>query len=307
MYKTCLIVDQIGSPIRRNHKQRETLVFREYPVDRISWNDELIRMIERHIEKEKEGGEYELYWIARAIQLPVLKQKLLESLKKTKWLNFWAANALAEYWGKADSDVSEIFNEKIRGSPTDIASIAGSIHLMVDEKEEARKALIRALKAGSERDGFLVRGLRKLGILETDEECFQACLNAARSRAPAHEDEWRREMILLFPARQAVREIALEEISRRDGEIGAVAKSYKHDVDMCSRLIKILAPLNTDARSILVGGLQSTAGSSPRALRLLHAARQDTDGTISTPHRRPQSASIVEAATHLADTVQIAP
>ena len=117
------------------------------------------------------------------------------------------------------------------------------IAVVAPDKEVCRAALLRALRGRPERVDFIFEGLRRLGVSGDDDEAFAAAQDAWNGMsAPFYQDQWRAQMIRMFPNRQEIRLLALQELNRRDGEIGAIAESYADDAEMLSRVLRVLAP-----------------------------------------------------------------
>ncbi len=89
-------------------------------------------------------------------------------------------------------------------------------------------------------------------------------------------------MILTFPRRSEVRALVEEEINRRGGAIGAIAESYAEDSEITSRLLRVLGPQPEGSREHLVSALQMVASVNDDAFATLEAAREDTEGSISS-------------------------
>jgi hypothetical protein len=98
-------------------------------------------------------------------------------------------------------------------------------------------------------------------------------LNAgAHLAAPLYQDQWRVEMILTFPGRPTIREIARKELHTRNGAVGATAKSYSDDEEMTLELLRVLRPLPEAHRLIVVSVLQESAAADDRAALKLYSA-----------------------------------
>jgi hypothetical protein len=118
--------------------------------------------------------------------------------------------------------------------------------------------LLRALRADVSRTDFILKGCKKLGITAADEEMVQAALQAGtRVKAPLYYDLWCGGIIGAFAAHPEVRKLALDELMRRDGSVGAVASSYAADEDMCHRVLGVLCPLDDSARMRVVQDLEA--------------------------------------------------
>jgi hypothetical protein len=213
--------------------------------------------------------------------LPLVKERCIEILREKPHLGFWCSRALVEFWGKSDPDVQALFTTILTAKAETVAEVAGELPLVIDDRAACREALLRALRADVSRTDFILKGCKNLGITVADEEVVQAALRAGtRTRAPLYDDLWRTCIIEAFAAHPEVRKIALDEVTRRDGSLGAVAGNYPTDEDMCRRVLDVLCPLDERARTRLVQGLEAAAASSDAAAEILSTARKDTDGLV---------------------------
>jgi hypothetical protein len=252
-----------------------------FPVDRVEWTPELIARIEVHIRNKERLIDSELYWIARILRLPLVKERCIEILRGKPHLGFWCSQALAEFWGKSDPDVQALFRDMLTAPPETVAQVAEELPLMIDDRAACRDAMLRALRADVSRTDFILKGCKRLGITVADEEMVQAALQAgARTKAPLYYDMWCAGIIGAFAAHPEVRKLALDELMRRDGSLGAVASNYPADEDMCRRVLGVLSPVDDRARMRLVQDLEAAAASNDAAAELLDTARQDTGGLV---------------------------
>lgn len=166
------------------------------------------------------------------------------------------------------------------GPAEKIAYAAEYLPDVIDDKAAIRAGILRALASRPERTELLVTGVRKLGGLQDDDEVFKACYAAGSlTEQSLYHDMWRRELIHIFPARPEIRELAIAELERRDGNIEAISHNFGSDPEMCTRVLGVVVPLPTPARLMLVNHMEMAAHSSEAALGLLARARFDTDGT----------------------------
>lgn len=246
---------------------------------RVTWTPENIALVEGHLNKER-FLDYETYWISKALPLPFVKRKLLESFQGEHTLAFWSARGLVEGWGKDDPEVSTIFSAALDWPADKIAHIAEYFPDIIEDKVAIRASILRAFASGPRRTEMLVAGIRKLGLPSTDDEVFRASYQAGSlTEHSLYHDMWRGELIKTFPSRPEVRELAKAELERRDGNIAAISCSYGGDADMRARVVAVIAPLSTAARLVLVAQLEPAAQSSDLAFSLFDRARFDTDGT----------------------------
>jgi hypothetical protein len=251
------------------------------PLDRITWTPRLIRLVEEKLPNEKHR-DYDWYWVAKVLKLPLLKERMIASLKAGEGLIFWSSRGLAEVWGKNDSDVYATFRVLLDAPAESFAEAADDAASVLDDRVAVRGAILRALRAKPRETRFLIEALHRLGIDAEDDEAFGASYQAGDPKDPSyHYDFWRGAMIRTFAGRPEVRDLARAELTIRDGNLAAVADAYASDTQMCQQVMKVIAPLPDAARLALVPELASAAPSNPSALNLLTAARNDTHGATA--------------------------
>ncbi len=250
------------------------------PLKSVEWTPTLVRAIEDNLKKET-YFEYDAYWVSKILQLPSIKARMIASMKSGEHLSFWSSRGLAEGWGKEDAEVREAFQSMLDAPSKALAEVANELAVVIDAPDSVRHAILRALREKPGEVRFLIAGLRELG-LDDDDEAFDVAFAAGNDndRSIRHE-HWREAMFLTFPKRPEVRAMALADLTARDGSIGAIAEMYAADLDMCGRLLKVIAPLPEVARLPLVPELGSAAPSNTAALNLLTEARHDSDGAVA--------------------------
>ena len=263
---------------------REIFAEQGFPADRIPWTPGLDARIE-NFATGKDGRflDYELYWIARVRPLPTVKAQILTSLGFEGSLRFWSARALVDVWGPDDPDTKAALLPFLERSADDLASVAEALPAICNDKGLCRTAFIRALRGKPNRSEQILRGLRRLGVTIDDDEAFEASMESQNERCgPLFHDQWREEMFLLFPRRPTVRDMALKELCRHDGSVGAVAVSYAGDAKIVEALLRVLTPLPTPERLVVLSALQGVAVADDGAVALLDDSREDTESAVST-------------------------
>jgi hypothetical protein len=252
-----------------------------FPVERIQWTSDLIAKVEERVKTKDQAFENEWYWISKVAPLPVLKQKFLEALRERKHLSFWCSRGLVEGWGKNDPEVKDIFASFLTAEPKAISEIAEELPLVIDDRKACREALLRGLRSDVSRYDFLLKGCKNLNIKADDEEVVVAALEAGkRKTSELYRDLWCKNIINTFPEHPDVHKIALDELMRRDGSLGEVAKNYPRDREMCQLVLGVLCPLEDSVRLPLVQSIGAAASSNAAALKLLAATQQDTNGLV---------------------------
>lgn len=282
-----VLADALMNILREDFSWREIFGQHQLPIDRIVWTSDLQSLVERHIALNADKPrEYEFYWLSKSIKLQSLKAYFLRNLTKGRHASFWCADALVEGWGPEDPEIQAAFHGLLDAEPERLAMAARVLPNVIAEKAACRAALLRALSAPNDRADLVLDGLRGLGVDRNDEEAFRAASSCEASfRAPLYRNLWRASMIRAFPWRKEVRDLALQEIDRRDGEIAAVANAYPDDPEICRKLLEALLPLSPVARSWILQPLQDAAFSNTVAESHLDRIRFDSErihGAIAT-------------------------
>jgi hypothetical protein len=253
-----------------------------FPADKILWNPGLVAKVQRFVQAKEHVHGYELYWIAKVLPEPWLKGQILRNLASERHSRFWSARTLVEVWGSHDSEIRQAFHPFLDQDGSDVASVAGVLPGVVEDKEACRAAFLRALSSNPSVAASIVHGFRMLDIALNDNQAFEACWDAgAHPRAPLYHDQWRAQMILTFPGRPAIREMARAELLRRNGAVGAIAESYATDEAMRSELLRVLRPLPLAERLIVVSALHEAAAADDLAVKLLEACPEDSDSAVA--------------------------
>ncbi|HET6388225.1 NACHT domain-containing protein [Hyphomicrobium sp.] len=281
------LADALMDILREDFSWREIFGQHELPTDRIVWTPDLQALVERHIAlSDDKFREYEFYWLSKSIKLPSLKAYFLRNLTGDRHTSFWCADALVEGWNAEDPEIQAAFQGLLDAAPERLAMAARVVPKVIADKAACRTALLRALAGPNDRADLVLDGLRALGIDRDDEEAFRAALDCQSSlRAPLYRNLWRASMIQAFPWRNEVRNLALQQINRRDGEIAAIANAYPDDPEICSKLLKALLPLSPPARLSILKPLQDAAFSNAAAESHLDEIRFDSErlqGAIAT-------------------------
>ncbi len=251
-----------------------------FPVDRITWTPDLQAIIETHVAKKEMHSDFELYWVSKVLPLPSIKAQLLKSMKGGN-PDFWTSRALAEVWGKNDPEVVAAFRSLIGASAKALSMAGDELPLIIDDTALCRSEIIRALCDKPQRSSFLLHGLKRLGIATSDEEAVRASLEAGDLTGPTFMDEeWRASLVDTFPQHPEVRAIAMNEITRYDGNLSVVARQYGREALVRDAIIKVISPLSQQGRMALVARLEPAAQSSEIAFNLLAEARKDTEGAV---------------------------
>src|SRR5271165_1284968 len=279
-----LVAPGMSDLLEHDWNIRHIFTERGFPADKIPWKPEHVAKIQRLVVSEEAHVlDFEFYWIAKVLPEPWLKTQILKNLASERHLfRFWSAKALIEVWGPDDPEVRDAFLPFLDQRMDDVASVADMLPTVVEDKQACRAVFLRALSAKPTDAAPIVHGFRALGVSPNDDEAFDACLNAgSHLAAPLYQDQWRAEMILTFPGRPTIREMARKELHTRNGAVAATAESYSNDEEMILELLRVLRPLPEPDRLIVVSALQESAAADDRALKLLEACRDDSDSTVA--------------------------
>jgi hypothetical protein len=255
---------------------------RAFPFERVVATPELERVVEAYVGKPERYREHELYWISKFFRPQILKERFLSGMRDEGEMNFWASQGLVEGWGAQDEDVRSVFAEAMAKGPKRVSEIGRELPLVIEDRAACRTALLNCLRSPEVyRFDHVMQGVKSLGIRGTDEEVVDAALAVGeRDMAPLYRDLWCGALIDALPDHPRVRALALSEIFTRDGPIDTIAKRYPADAEICKQLLAVSCPLEQRHRMMLVRNLEAAATFNAAAVRLLDAARMDTEGVV---------------------------
>jgi hypothetical protein len=274
------IVRHLKDLLQQDYVFHDIFTRGSFPVDRVTWTPDLQTIIDKHVAKKESHSGYELYWVSKFLPLPSIKAQLLKSMMDGE-PDFWTSRALAEVWGRNDPEVVAAFRSLIGGSAKALSMAGDELPLIIDDAALCRAELIRALREKPRRSSFLLHGLKRLGILASDEEAVRASLEAGDLTGPTFMDEeWRGSLVDTFPEHPEVRAIAMNEIMRYDGNLSVVARQYGGIASVRDAIIKVISPLSQQGRMALIAMLEPAAQSSEVAFKPLAEARKDAEGAV---------------------------
>jgi NACHT domain-containing protein len=299
-----LVVPGMSDLLEHDFNIRDIFAKREFPADKIPWNPGLVAKVQRFVVQEKALG-FEFYLIAQILPEPWLKGQILKNLAGEGHFRFWSARALVDVWGGHDPEIRQAFRPFLDQDGDQVASVAEMLPAVVEDKQACRAAFLRALSSNPTSPASIVHGFRLLGVAPNDDQAFEACWDTGEHlRAPAYQDHWRAQMILTFPDQPVIREMARSELRRRGGVIGAIATSYAADEAMTSELSRVLRPLPAAERLIVVSALHEAAAADDRAVKLLEACSEDTEGAVAAEATFGWMESLAARGTIAADQVE---
>lgn len=221
---------------------------------------------------------HRLYQAAKIAPTEDIRNRLIKSLAKPRTLEFWAVQALAEYW------------------PDDPVALA-ALRCVKDwaPKRQLRIAENLPHILGPAEGEALLRGLIPDAIAHRPDALF-GIFNALQSFKvlpdttlvpPLLEAYWEAEatgrepetlLIALCQAdhrHSAVRDLAMEWLRRPRWILGMMSHFYRDDEDMRREIVQLAAPLPQALRAELVDALIEVADASDTTLDLLRAACDD--------------------------------
>jgi hypothetical protein len=206
------------------------------------------------------------------------REVLLERLKDSGGVWFWAVDALLEGWPN-DPKVSD----QLRATAEDSARAQYMAHVLpklFPDREACRSRLLAILSLEKPaRIDYAIRALRDNGSTHEDHEALELVLRRdfTHERTAHIRGMEVSEAIRTFGLDSRIRDLALREIDRRFGEIAVVAEHYADDPMVRDRLLRVVVPLPATLRTLLVERLQARVAEDAAVADLLSQYDQDVD------------------------------
>ncbi|WP_426413463.1 NACHT domain-containing protein [Bradyrhizobium ganzhouense] len=237
--------------------------------------------LESWVIKNRPDDAYTLSHAARVAPTRAIKAALLKCVEGNH-LAFWAASALLDLWGAADTEVHETLN-KVAEQPIDKRQdIAHALPLVMSDKERCRELLLEVVECKEDgvRADFALQGLLVLGIDASDREATDRVLTRGYDKDRFVVQNEVREVISGFYGDERVVGLAKRELERQSGAIATVAKVFAGDATMRKLVLDAAAPLDANMRSAIVESLSTRAISDPYSRARISAARGEESGDI---------------------------
>jgi hypothetical protein len=213
-----------------------------------------------------------------------MKRRLLEDLN-ISGVPHWAARSLLEGWGMGDADVASGLHE-IASGPADLASrIALYLPEIIPDRARCRDRLLAILEdASCTRADFVLDGLDTLGT-RGDVGAMDTIMALLPERPrwrtdPIHDVIGR--IIQFYAWDPRAREIAGQELARRDGCHNSVVRAFGDDPEIRREIIRYANPLPSGLRARIARGLRPGAGSDEFLVTTLSRYDHEPDGMVKT-------------------------
>jgi hypothetical protein len=247
-------------------------------------NAALVSAVDEWITKQKDFSEPEVSFAALVGRTPTSKAKLLSSLNNTRFIQLPTASLL-EGWGTADDDVRKKL-VKIAYGPADTASwIAHFLPRIIENEMVCQERLMEILHDPKcERIGWVIEGLKTLKQSYNADEVVGIVLEKLdrQELKGLYEDEAISRLIGTYPYDERVRNLALGEFSKHDGNISALASVYGSDEEIRQLIIKHVNPLSGYLRGVIARNLGEMAGDDPFIISLLKDYDLEDDGNVKS-------------------------
>lgn len=242
-------------------------------------NNNIVHSIEKWLLKQ-EHNDHEMASAALAARTDTAKKFLLSRLSKGGYIH-WIAGALVEGWGMDDPDVAQALNDLAWG-PTSSASRLGSVLTkIVLDGEQCRHRLVDLLNdATCDRPGILLGELANVNAI--DESIISAALDALNRTVGLERSEMLDELIIGCSKDRRVRSLALGELRKLDGHIGAVAKAYGSDDEISQQILSRLQALPSNLRTNLAEQLGESFGRERGVRDILSRYDIESDTHVRT-------------------------
>lgn len=210
------------------------------------------------------------------------KRKLLAYLHLGSQ-GFWAAGALIQGWGVADVEVADALGKLVGGQNRQAGWFAEWLPEIIGDAEKSYKRLLELLADREvDRSDFVMRGLRKLGRLEGNDEFAKVALARVGEGNEFAEQQIAIALIRSYSSEPAVRDLALKELQNPDGAHAAVAEGFSHDRFICQRVGELVAPLPVDLRRVIADHLCRFGLHDPVTIELCEDFPWEQENEIAT-------------------------
>ncbi|MED2918694.1 NACHT domain-containing protein [Bacillus thuringiensis] len=203
----------------------------------------------------------------------IAKNILLERVQSSSF-SHWSAEALLEGWGMQDNQVASTLTKIVNGPSSNASKIGYLIPKIIPDKDSARGKLMELIRSQSNfRLDFLLNGLEDVWDISIENDIKEYILNIAtnpdKNSSPIINN---RVIAINFLARKfikdpRVKELAKQEISKRNGFFDIPAKHYGNDPLIRESLLKVGFPLPVQLRQIIAkrlsGGMDQDEFNTP--------------------------------------------
>lgn len=245
----------------------------------------LVEVIDKWVEdpKRKEIDIPEISSLASIGCTDKIKGILLTALDNNNHNSRWAANSLIKNWGMEDTEVSNKLTNFVFSS-NKIASIIGEfIPKIIEDKVKCRKRLLELLRdTNHSNHHFVLFGLKDLKYTEDDKEVVDIVLDMLPKINGILVIN---TLIKNYPLNQQVKELAMQELSKRMNEFdntGIVAKNYKDDAIIREKIIDMICPLPSHLREVIVKYLGDMGSIDEFTISLLSLYDYEHEDIVKT-------------------------
>ena len=260
--------------------------FKEWLPGHTRWFAEhprVIEAVETYLFRDAINDDYSFAQASLLARTERVKTHLLDAARRASGFGHWPMWALINGWSINDTMVMATLREIITARPESAADLAELTPLVFPNREEARGKLMRCFETEKVSwPWLLLRGLVAVDGHLRSPDVLEACLQL-RSRAP----EWGHEYICGSLIEHAasdsrVRAMALAKLDERDGALTSVAEGFRHDAEIRSRLITMLAPMPAELRAVIVDRLEALPTDDSFAYEMLAQFDLERDGEVKT-------------------------
>ncbi|BDF93819.1 hypothetical protein [Pseudoalteromonas sp. KAN5] len=247
----------------------------------IEHSPKMCEAVEEYVLK-KPSVNYQYYQLFKTERMKV---HLIQETLKLDNFYFWPLQALIQNWGAEDKEVKELIGELFQKNGVDLSIMAHLYPDIFSNKKVCFDKLLELLSAESEgssrkRYDFIVRGILKVADetqIQIATAIFQKILEKKSGSMFINPD-----LILLFGSSKItpnLKKVALEQLQKRDGNIGLVASIFKNDPDVRNKVVEKLDILPATFRNEITKRLVQI-NTNIDALDILAGFSEETDSNI---------------------------
>jgi hypothetical protein len=212
---------------------------------------------------------------------PIAKIKLLSMLKSN--FLFWPAEALIEGWGMKDNEVAKGLKKLAFGPIENSSRIGHLLPQIIEDKSTCRSRLLELLRdQNCKRLDFVMKGLLSLSNTQGDAEVVDSFFNLQLDHDIWEHIEAIGYLILGYSSDNRVKNLAVQELSKRNGVYACVARAYGDDEKIRQRIIEIACPLPVRLRKIISELLGEVESEEEFIMSLLQYYDHEQDSEVKT-------------------------
>lgn len=278
--------------------------------EKCSSNKLIVKAVDEWLQK-KQHDDRNVAFAALIGLTDIAKEVLLEKVKTSSFLH-WPAWALLEGWGIKDEQVSGTLNEIVYGKASNASRIGHLIPAIIHDKVSAQKRIFELIQdPESVRFDFLFTGLEQVNEDLDQKIILEDLIKIYHERTGYEKRAAAICLIQNYPEDKRVKQLAKQEMLKRDGLYEVIARSYGNDESFRETVLKISFPLPGQLRQIIAKQLGEEVNHDGFSVSLLELYDYDEDTIVKTQssisfHKliKENQSYVLQAVDKLSETIK---